>query len=70
MNGTIVRRPALFDSKFPDNINERLFARRKAEKTIAELEIANEKGLSIEQIECFLRACAVLRSLGDSHFTL
>jgi hypothetical protein len=62
MNGTIVRQPALFDSKYPAIVDTRSLARRKAELTIARLETLNEEGLSIEQIESFLRACAVLRS--------
>jgi hypothetical protein len=58
MNATIVKQSAL-----PS-------VREQAEKTIAELEILNEKGLSIEQVEHFLVACAVLRSGRVSRFNM
>lgn len=59
MNSTVMDQPSLFESK---NAAPRLLARRRAEKTIENLLVLNEQGLTIQQIESFLRACAVLRA--------
>ena len=63
MNRTMVRQPA-FQEMEPPSVKRSKFAEREqAERTLADLLIINdETGLSIEQIERFLRACAVLLS--------
>jgi hypothetical protein len=58
---TTMERPALLENHHRIE-NSRLSARERAEETIAELLILNEDGLSLEQVEAFIRACAVLRS--------
>ena len=61
MNKTMVRQPAFLEMEPLVIRRSKLAEREEAELTLADLLIINnETGLSIEQIERFLRACAVL----------
>ncbi len=62
MNGTMVRQLALLEVKYPVINNPKSAEREQAERTIADLLIINQRGLSVAQVECFLRACAILRT--------
>jgi hypothetical protein len=62
MNGTMVKQSALFESAYHNDEAVCWAIREQAEKTITRLERLSEKGgLSIEQLETFLRALATLR---------
>ena len=63
MNRTMARQPAFLEMELPAISPSKLAGREQAERTLADLLIINdETGLSIEQIERFLRAGAVLLS--------
>jgi hypothetical protein len=61
MNGTIERQAELFGAKARGPNRPTLMEDRQAEKCIGELEKLADAGLTIEQVEHFLRALAVLR---------
>jgi hypothetical protein len=65
MMQTTITRSASIEGECSEPENSGLSVYQRAEKTIEELLVLNEKGLSFEQVERFVRACATLRA-GDS----
>jgi hypothetical protein len=62
MNGTIEKQGTMFKPKAQESCRPTMMERRLAEKCVRETERLGETGVTIEQVELFLRALAILNS--------
>lgn len=62
MNGTIEKQGTIFNPKARESRRPTTMERRPAEKCITKIERQGETGVTVEQVERFLRALAALRS--------
>jgi len=62
MNGTIEKQGTIFNPKARESRRPTTMERRLAEKCVTETEQLGETGVTVGQVERFLRALTVLRS--------
>ncbi len=62
MNGTAVKQTKMFSPEAENSSKAALMERRLAEKCVTEIALLGETGVTITQVERFLRALAVLHT--------